>query len=338
MPGKRRDARGTGPSRTAPVAVTLLEMAAVPTHRMSRRAWAALLTLYVVWGSTYLGIRIAVESIPPFSMGALRFLVAGAILFALTSRRGDRSGDRLGPAQWRAAAIAGTALLLGGMGMVAVGEQTVASGIAALFIATLPLWIAVLGRVFLGVRLTRPVVAGIILGFAGVALLVAPLGGGAALEPVGMAALIVSPIAWASGTLYSRRAPLPRRPLVSTAMQMLMGGLALAVVAIATGEPGRVQVETVSPASLAALAYLIGIGSLVGFTCYVWLVQNAPVTTIATYAYVNPVVAVALGAVILGEPVGPRTLVAGAVIVVAVALIIAAQGRGRDAEPPPPEG
>jgi drug/metabolite transporter (DMT)-like permease len=313
-------------------------MPAAPSHRMSPRAWAALLTLYVVWGSTYLGIRIAVESIPPFSMGAIRFLVAGAILYALTIRRGDRVGDRPGRAQWRAAAIAGTALLLGGMGMVAVGEQTVASGIAALFIATLPLWIALLGRVFLGERLTRPVLAGIVLGFAGVALLVAPVGGGAALDPVGLAALLVSPIAWASGTLYSRRAPLPRRPLVSTAMQMLMGGLALGAVAVLTGEPWRVRPEAVTPPSLAALAYLIGIGSLVGFTCYVWLLRNAPVTTIATYAYVNPVVAVALGAVVLGEPIGPRTLVAGAVIVVAVALIIAAQARVRDAEPPPPEG
>ncbi len=321
--------------RPSPVTLRLMPAA---TQRMTARAWAALLTLYLVWGSTYLGIRVAVESIPPFSMGALRFLVAGAILFALTIRRGDRVGDRPGIPQWRAAAIAGTALLLGGMGMVAVGEQTVASGIAALFIATLPLWIAVLGRVFLGERLAPPVLAGILVGFAGVALLVAPLGGGATLDPLGVAALVVSPISWASGTLYSRRAPLPRRPLVSTAMQMLAGGLALAVAAAMTGELGRIRPDAVTPGSVVALVYLIGVGSLVGFTCYVWLLQNAPVSTIATYAYVNPVVAVILGAVILGEPIGPRTVVAGAVIVGAVALIVVAQGRRRDAEPPPPEG
>jgi drug/metabolite transporter (DMT)-like permease len=302
---------------------------------MSTLAWAALLTLYVVWGSTYLGIRVAIDTIPPFTMGAVRFLVAGAILFLLTFRRGDRAADQLGPRQWGATAVVGVALLFGGVGMVSVAEQTVASGIAALFIATLPLWIAVLGRVFLGERLPRAVVAGILVGFGGVTLLVAPLSGGAALEPVGLVALLISPISWASGSLWSRGAPLPKRPLVATGMQMLAGGAALGLAAFFTGELGRISPAAISPASGAAVVYLIVAGSLVGFTCYMWLLRNAPVTTVATYAYVNPVIAVALGAVLLGEPLGPRTIAAGAVIVGAVAVIIAA--RGRDQPPPPPE-
>lgn len=310
-------------------------MSSSPALRMNPLAWAALATLYVVWGSTYLAIRVSVETIPPFTMGAIRFLVAGAILFLLTVRRGDRAADPIGARQWGASAVVGIALLFGGVGMVSVAEQTVASGIAALFIATLPLWIAVLGRVFLGDRLSRPVAAGILVGFGGVALLVAPVGGGATLEPVGLVALIISPIAWASGSLWSRGAPLPKRPLLATGMEMLAGGAALAVAAVVTGESGRIAPGAVSAASAAAVVYLIVAGALVGFTCYMWLLRNAPVTTVATYAYVNPVIAVALGALLLGEPIGPRTVVAGAIIVAAVAVIVAA--RGRDQPPPPPE-
>ena len=310
-------------------------MSRSPAPRMSPLAWAALATLYIVWGSTYLAIRVSVETIPPFAMGAIRFLVAGAILFVLTVRRGDRAADPIGARQWGASAVVGIALLFGGVGMVSVAEQTVASGIAALFIATLPLWIAVLGRVFLGDGLSRPVAVGILVGFGGVALLVAPVGGGATLEPVGLVALVISPIAWASGSLWSRGAPLPKRPLLATGMEMLAGGAALAVAALVTGEPGRISPGAVSAASAAAVVYLIVAGALVGFTCYMWLLRNAPVTTVATYAYVNPVIAVALGALLLGEPIGPRTIIAGAIIVLAVAVIIAA--RGRDQMPPPPD-
>ena len=296
--------------------------------------WVALGTLYLVWGSTYLAIRVAVETIPPFMMASVRFLIAGAILYALTIRRGDTAGDRPGLLQWRDSAIVGGALLLGGMGLVAVGEQTVPSGIAALIIASLPLWIALLGRIFLGDRMTRPVLAGILIGFGGVALLVAPAGG-AALDPFGLLVLMLSPVAWAAGTLYSRNAVLPQRPLVATALQMLCGGVLLAVAAILTGEPGRIELADVSTASIAAVLYLIVVGGLIGFSCYVWLLRHAPVSTVTTYAYVNPVVAVILGALILGEPIGPRTLVSGAIIVGAVALIISAKGRFRP--PPIPE-
>ncbi len=310
-------------------------MSSVPPQRMSAPAWAALLTLYVVWGSTYLAIRVSVETIPPFTMGAIRFLVAGAILFLLTVRRGDRAADPLGRRQWGSAAVVGGALLFGGVGMVSVAEQTVASGIAALFIGTLPLWMAVLGRIFLGDRLSWPVVAGILVGFAGTALLVAPIGGGATLDPAGLAALVISPIAWASGSLWSRNAPLAKRPLVATGMEMLCGGAFLAAAALVTGELGRIDPGSISAASVAGVVYLIVAGALVGFTCYMWLLRNAPVTTVATYAYVNPVIAVLLGAFLLGEPLGPRTVLAGAIIVGSVAVIVVA--RGRDQPAPAPE-
>jgi len=290
--------------------------------------WIALVTLYLVWGSTYLAIRIAVESIPPFAMASVRFLIAGALLYAVTIRRGDTVGDRPGRKEWRDSAIVGGALLLGGMGLVAVGEVTVPSGIAALIIASLPLWIALLGRVFLGDRLTVPVLVGILIGFGGVALLVAPTGG-VTFDPFGIAVLLLSPISWAAGSLYSRNATLPQRPLVATAMQMLCGGAILGVASLLTGELGRIDLSAITTASIAAVVYLILVGSLVGFTCYVWLLRNAPVTTVTTYAYVNPVVAFILGAIVLGEPIGPRTVVSGAIIVGAVALIITAQGRHR---------
>lgn len=303
--------------------------------RMSAKAWGPLLVLYVVWGSTYLAIRVSVPTIPPFTLGAVRFLVAGAILFLLTFRRGDRAADPLGRRQWGSAAVVGGALLFGGVGMVSVAEQTVASGIAALFIATMPLWVALLGRVFLGERLDRRVLGGIVVGFAGTALLVAPLGGGATLDAAGLIPLLISPIAWSSGSLWSRTAPLAKRPLVATGMEMLCGGAILLAAAVVTGELARLDPAAVAPVAVAGLVYLIVAGSIVGFTCYMWLLRNAPVATVATYAYVNPVIAVVLGALLLGEPLGPRTVVAGAIIVASVAVIVVA--RGRDQPPPVPE-
>jgi len=296
--------------------------------------WIALLTLYVVWGSTYLAIRVGVETIPPLTLAAVRFLISGALLYSVSIRRGEAAGDRPGPRQWRDSAIVGGALLVGGVGLVTVGEQTIPSGIAALLIAAIPLWVTLLGRVFLGDRLTRQTLVGILIGFGGVALLVAPAGGGT-LDPLGLVALVFSPISWAAGTLYSRNATLPRRLLVATGMQMLCGGAILAAAAVLTGELGRIHLAAVSGASVVALLYLIFVGGIVGYSTYVWLLRNAPVSTVTTYAYVNPVVAVVLGALILGEPIGPRTLVAGAIIVGAVALIIASKSRFRP--PPIPE-
>jgi len=299
--------------------------------RDSRRLLIALaiLTLYLVWGSTYLGIRIAIETIPPFAMASIRFVIAGSVLFAVSLARERRAFVMPSRLEWRDTFILAAFLLGGGMGLVAWGEQTVPSGIAALLVAMLPLWVAVLGRAFLGERLPRPAVVGIAVGFVGVAILVAPAGEGAnRFDPAGVGALIVSPLSWAAGSLYAaHRAQLPRRPLLATGMQMLAGGLILALMALAAGEAARFDLPAVSGESLAALAYLTVIGSLIAFTAYGWLLRVAPLPLVATYAYVNPVVAVFLGGLILGEEITVRTLTAGAVIIFAVALIITVRSR-----------
>jgi drug/metabolite transporter (DMT)-like permease len=294
--------------------------------------WIGLLILYVVWGSTYLGIAIAVDTIPPFLMAATRFLIAGFVLVGWSVAREGRGLVLPSAREWRDSAIVAALLLGGGMGMVAFGEQTVPSGITALLIAMMPVWVAILGRLFLGERLPRLAVVGIVVGFGGVAILIGPsaLGGSGALDGLGLAAIIASPISWASGSLFaSHRAVLPRLPLLATGIQMICGGLVLAVMSLVSGELSGFRLDGVSPASLGALAYLTVVGSLVAFTAYGWLLRVAPLPLIATYAYVNPVVAVALGAVVRNEPVDPRTLVAGAVIVFAVALIVTARGRMR---------
>jgi drug/metabolite transporter (DMT)-like permease len=303
---------------------------APPTAATSRLLIVlGMLILYVVWGSTYLGIRIAIDTIPPFAMAAIRFLIAGAVLFGISLLRERRAFAWPGRREWRDTFIVAAFLLGGGMGMVAWGEQTVPSGIAALLIALMPLWVAILGRVFLGERLPKPAVVGILIGLVGVGILVVPAGAGAnQFDPAGVGALVLSPIMWASGSLFAaHRARLPKRPLLATGMQMLAGGLVLSAMAVAAGEPARFDIASISPESLAALAYLTVIGSLVAFTAYGWLLRVAPLPLIATYAYVNPIVAVILGALILSEEVTSRTLVAGAVIVFAVALIITARSR-----------
>jgi drug/metabolite transporter (DMT)-like permease len=292
--------------------------------------WSALFVLYLVWGSTYLGIAIAIETIPPFLMAGARFAIAGAVLLGWSIAREGRGFIWPTRREWRDTFIVGALLLGGGMGLVSFGEQTVASGIAALLIAMMPVWVAILGRVFLGQHLPRVAIAGIVVGFVGVAILVGPtlVGGSGALDPVGLAALIVSPLMWASGSLYaSHRAVLPARPLVATGTQMLAGALVLTVMATATGELPRLRLDAVSTESLIAFGYLTVVGSLIAFTTYGWLLRVAPLPLIATYAYVNPVVAVALGAFVRHEQIGASQLLAGAVIVAAVALIVTTRGR-----------
>jgi drug/metabolite transporter (DMT)-like permease len=294
------------------------------------QVWLGMLVLYFVWGSTYLGIAYAVETIPPFLMAAIRFALAGLVLLTWSTVRSR--GEFVAPSrrEWRDSAIVGALLLGGGMGMVAWGEQTIPSGIAALIIGLMPVWVAVLGRVFLGERLPGIAVAGIVIGFAGVGILVAPTiaGESGSLDPLGLVALLISPIAWSAGSLFaSHRATLPNQPLVATGLQMVTGAVVLFMMALVSGEPARFDPAAVSSDSLVALAYLTIIGSLLAFTVYGWLLRVAPLPFIATYAYVNPVVAVILGTVIRGEPLDPRTLVAGAIIVGAVALIVTARGR-----------
>lgn len=292
--------------------------------------WIGMLVLYLVWGSTYLGIAIAVETIPPFLMAAVRFVLAGLILLTWSIAREGRAFVPPTRREWRDSAIVGALLIAGGMGMVAFGEQTIPSGVTALLIATMPVWVAILGGVFLGERLPRLALVGIVVGFVGVAILVGPsaFGGAGALDPVGLAAILFSPIAWASGSLFaSHRAVLPKRPLVAAGVQMMAGGLLLAAMGAVTGEFATLDVAAISRESFLALVYLLVMGSLVAFTVYGWMLRVAPLPLVATYAYVNPIVAVILGAVVIGETIDLRTVVAGAVIVVSVAVIVTARGR-----------
>jgi drug/metabolite transporter (DMT)-like permease len=305
-------------------------------HRAPAAAvWAALLSVWAFWGGTYLAIRLVVRTMPPFLSASVRFLVAGALLYAFAVRRGDREGDRPGRAQWVAATIIGGSLLLGGNGLVMWAEQTVPSGITALIIASVPLWLAVLDRLVFGKRLSWLAVLGLAVGFGGLVLLVNPTGGGN-IDPAGAAALVVASLSWAAGSLYARHAPLPKRPLVGTGMQMLAGGLLLALVGAARGEFGRLDASAVSLESVLGLAYLIVFGSLVAFAAYVWLLRVTRTTLVSTYAYVNPVVAVFLGWAILAEPITAGTLIAGAIIVVAVALIVSARPAKQASSSPAP--
>ena len=285
------------------------------------RVWAALVVVYVVWGSTYLAIDLAVETMPSFLMLAVRFFVAGAVLYLLSSRGAER--PRL--VHWRSALAIGGALLLLGNGGVAYAVQHVDTGVVALIVGSVPLWMALLDRVVYGQRLAPAAVVGLVLGFGGIAFLARPTGDGS------VAALIVvllGSLAWAAGSLYSRKAPLPERPLQGASMEMLAGAALLAIAGAATGELGRIGADSVSPESLLALVYLIVVGSLVGFSAYIWLLKAAPTHLVGTYAYVNPVVAVLLGALWLGEPITLPTVVGGAAIVAAVALIVSAKPVG----------
>ena len=273
---------------------------------------------------------------PSFVGMALRFAVAGGVLVAWEVLRGGR-GFRVPPLrELRDSAIVGVLLLGIGNGWVAWGERTVPSGIAATLIALVPLWIAVFGWVYLRERVPRIAVVGIALGLAGVGILVLPAGpNDAGFDLLGIAVLGIAPIGWAHGSLWAARAArLPSRPLLATGIQMLAGSAALATEAAIGGEWGRFDPGQVSPASFWAIVYLIVIGSLVGYNAYAYLLRNAPLEVASTYAYVNPVVAVVLGAIVLSEPITPRILVGSGVIVAAVAMIVTARGRASRAARP----
>jgi drug/metabolite transporter (DMT)-like permease len=296
--------------------------------RPGLRLVVALATVYVVWGSTYLAIAIGIETIPPFLLGGVRFLVAGAAMFTWSVRRGDRTGDRLGAPQWRAALVVGGLLLAVGNGGVSWAEQFVPSGLAALVIATVPLWIAVWARALLGERLRPRAIAGLLVGLGGVAVLVQPRGGAGG-STAGVLALLLSALAWSGGSVWSRRARLPSRPLVATSMEMLAGGGVLVAASALRGEWSGFSPAAVSGRSLAALAYLVCFGSIAAFTAYMWLLRTASTALTATYAYVNPIVAVLLGWAVLDEAVTPAMALGGGVIVLAVALIVTASSGRR---------
>jgi drug/metabolite transporter (DMT)-like permease len=283
--------------------------------------WSALGVVYLVWGSTYLAIAIAVQTLPPLLSAGIRFLLAGALLAVWLVARQGRAALGVSRAQLGSAALVGILLLAGGNGLVVLAERTVPSGLAALVVASVPLWIVVF-RLIAGDRVAASLVIGVLVGFAGVAILVVPRGASGEVDAAGLLMVVGASFSWALGTFASPRLPTPRDPLASTAVQMLAGGGLLIVVAIAIGEPAHADPSAFSTASLLALAYLVVFGSLVAFSAYTWLLQHAPVSVVATYAYVNPVVAVLLGALVLGEAVTPSMLIGAAIILAAVAFIV----------------
>jgi drug/metabolite transporter (DMT)-like permease len=296
------------------------------------RVWVALVTVYVVWGSTYLGIRYAIgadtgeRGLPPLLMAGTRYVIAGALLFAFAARRpaADGKPDPLGRRQWVSCAIVGTLLLLGGNGFVTLAEQKVASGIAAVIIALVPIWTALFGLVLGRERLPRVGVAGLAIGFAGAFVLANPTGAGH-LAPGGVAMLIGATLSWSAGSYYSRSAPVPRRPLVMTGMEMLTGGAAMTLAAVVTGDVGRLHLGDVGWKAWTAYVYLVVIGSMLAFTAYVWLLRNARLSLVTTYAYVNPAVAVLLGALFLDERLTGRTMLASALILAGVGLVVSSR-------------
>ncbi|TMD65123.1 MAG: EamA family transporter [Chloroflexi bacterium] len=308
----------------ADVAGMLRRQARARVAAPAARIWLALGTVYLLWGSTYLGIKFSIATIPPLLMGSVRFLVAGAILYVIGIRAGDVRGDRLGARQWLAALVIGSALLVGGNGGVILAEQYVPTGVVALLVATAPLWMAIIDRVAFGRRLPALVIVGLVIGFAGVAFLIGSPGSGR-ISLFGAALALAAPLCWASGSVFTRHVQLPVRPLVASSMEMLCAGVIFAVASIATGELGRLH--PFSTTSIVALGYLIVFGSLIGFSAYVWLLRSAPLSLVSTYAYVNPVVAVILGTIFLSERISPRTLIAGGIIIAAVALIVVARNR-----------
>ena len=288
-------------------------------------AWVCLLIVWVVWGSTYLAIRVGVETMPPLLMAAARNLVAGLIMFPLALRRRRSGPARAGagrPARsgW-AARIVGVLLLVAN-GVVGVGEKTVPSGLAALLVATVPLWLLGIDAGLNHARLGLAPLAGLLLGLAGVALLSGLGGGSHGTSVAGVLIILAAAAAWALGTIMARRVTIPSSPALASGMELLAGGAALLVLAAATGEFSSLQLGEVSARSWLALGYLIVVGSIVAFSAYGIAVRALPTATVATYAYVNPVIAVLLGALILGERLTPAMIGGGVLIVGAVVLVV----------------
>ena len=291
--------------------------------------WVALAVVYLVWGSTYLAIRVGVQTVPPFMLAGVRYLVAGALLYPVAVRMSGpelRRTDRPGRRQWLAAAILGLLLLTVGNGGLTYGEQTVESGLAALLVATVPVWMLGADRILNGRAITVRATAALVLGVIGVAVLARPSPAGTV---AGVVIILVGSASWGAGSVLSRRLALPARPLVGSGMQMLVGGGVLLVLSVAAGEWSTFALNQVSWASFAALAYLIGPGSLIALSCYVIALKHLPTSTVATYAFVNPLVAVALGGWLLDEHLTISTLAGAAILVVSVVLAIRARPRSQ---------
>ena len=302
------------------------------THNRESRHRAkiiiALMIIYIVWGSTYLGIRFAIETMPPFWMAGVRFLMAGAALYLIAQWR---ENARPTARQWFHAMWIGTLMFGAGNGLVSWAEQTVPSGLAALIIGTVPLWMAFMDSAFF--RAARPsarVAAGLLAGVIGVGLLIDPRSDvEGAVNPLGAAALLTACLSWSYASLRSRTLDLPKSPFVTAGMQMLGGGLAMLVISTLLGDWSRVRIDEISVKSLVALLYLIIFGSMLALSAFTWLLRNCSISTVSTYAYVNPVIAVVLGAWFGREQLTVRTGIAGGMIVLAVAVIVAQRSRSK---------
>ena len=295
----------------------------------SRKIWiiVAFAALYLIWGSTYLGIRFAIETIPPFLMAGTRFLIAGLIMYAIAWSQGI---GRSSWANWRTSLIIGACLLLGGNGGVTISEKYIDSGLAAVVVAVVPIYIVVIGwATGMAPRPTPIVWLGLVGGFVGVGILFGPAlrfsSSDGSHPAIGMSILLVSSFIWSTGSLYSRAAKHAASPFLTAAQQMICGGVLLLLTGVLTGELRRFYPESMSILSVASFAYLVIIGAVVGYTAYIWLLRHCDPAKVATYAYVNPIVAVLLGAVFAGETLSMRTLVAASLIIGSVALVITAQ-------------
>jgi len=284
------------------------------------RVAIAFAAIYLIWGSTYLAIRFAIETLPPFSMAAVRFIVAGGILYAIARPRADRPTKL----NWISAGVVGTLLLAGGNGGVVWAEQWVPSGLTALIVATVPLWMVLFDWLFAGGgRPSRTLMAGLLLGLSGVGLLMSSteLGAQSREGLLGGFAVLGASISWAAGSIYARKAALPRSPFLATAMQMIVGGFVLSLMAAIAGEGGELYLSAFSMKSMLALVYLIVFGALIAFTAYIWLLGVSTPARVSTYAYINPAVAVLLGWLLASERLDARAAVAVLIILSAVALV-----------------
>lgn len=308
----------------------------LPGRAPSRgRVALAFAAVYVLWGSTYLAIRFGVETIPPFLMAGTRHLTAGLLLYVWMRSRGT---PRPSAKHWGSAAIIGGLMLLGGNGLVTWAEQRVPSGLAALIVASVPIWMAVFDGLEKRARPGAAVIAGLLLGLSGIALLVAPgrFAGNGHVDPLGALALLTASLCWSFGSLYSRRATLPASTFTATGMEMIAGGAWLWIAGLLFGEGSRLHLSAISTRSAVSLGYLVVFGSLIGFTAYVWLLKVTTPARVSTYAYVNPIVAVVLGTLFAGEVITARIAIAALVIVGAVALIITSRARPAGSAAPVP--
>ncbi|MFC2028509.1 EamA family transporter [Chloroflexota bacterium] len=290
--------------------------------KLNKKVWIALAIIYIIWGSTYLAIRFAVESIPPFLMAATRFLIPGLILYGWRRISGDRNPTRI---EWRSTIIIGLLLLLGGNGAVTWAERSVPSGIAALVVGSVPLWIIIL-NLFTpeGRQQDKKVILGAFIGFLGLFVLIGPsqiLGFKGIFHPMGVAALLLAAFFWSAGSLFSRSAVMPDSPLLSTGMEFLAGGLGLLITGAIAGEFSQLSISEISLRSYLSLAYLMVFGSLIAFVAYTWLLRNAPITLVSTYAYVNPIIAILLGNLLADEIINSRIIIAAIIIISSVFFI-----------------